>query len=603
MNSTRLFLVLLGAVGFGMAACGGKVDLNFIGAPGSGAEGGDGTVSATCGDRKLDDNEDCDDGARADGDGCDGSCKLEEGYTCTGEPSTCVKCGNGSVEEAEECDDENTEAGDGCSPECKIEGSCETPLPIELKADKDGLVGSATLSTAAGEAGQVEAADCGATKAGAGPDRIFSFELPGAADVDVKVGAAFDAIVRITTDACDLATEVAGGCVDGAAVAGTETAHFDNMPAGKYFVVVDGKNAKASGSFSVDIEARCPLSGVKIDRVILQQPFRTVLFNTNQQCSVDLSRVGLYAQPEAADVPKTLPAVSLEPLKRRLLTSESPPPANTTYQGNIRFDLEDYAGALYLCRGACDTANGTNVIDAVRWAGAAQALSVDPPKAVHFDEDVPAPIDREMMSLFRSLTSGAFPNFSKNDWETAYFVETFEDGTLSGWNPPTALFYKPKFVKIEGTIGAFSLALEGGNPAAAVWNGPTRVFRNVSDGEIKGIGPSYVSYRVRGADLKANHGWVFFGRSGAEANGFGGFFRDNGTLGFPSPPTKFLAYKIETWYLVEFKNFDRVANTVEVFVDGKTQGTIALGTAALNQISLRSTTADSTFWIDQIIVR
>ncbi len=590
-----------------LAACGGKKELTFVGAPDGLGDGGAGNmVAANCGNRVVDGSEDCDDGARADGDGCDGSCKLEEGWTCTGAPSSCVKCGNDKLEEGEQCDDGNLEKGDGCNAECKIEGSCETPLPILLEVDKDGLVGTASATTAESEAGQVAAAACGAAKAGGGADRIFEFELPGAADVDIKVGASFDAIVRVTSTACDLKTELAvGGCVDGAAVAGEENAHFDDLPAGKYYVVVDGKTPKAAGDFSVTVEARCPLSGVKIDRVILAEPFRTSLFNSNQNCAVDLSRVGLYAQPEAADVPKTLPAISLEPLKRRVLTSESPPPAATTYQGNIRFDLEGYAGALYLCRGACDTANGSNVTDAVRWEGGSGALSVDAPTSVKLEKDAPALTDRLTMSYYRVLSDSVYPNFSGDDFSAAYWVETFDDGSLSGWDPPTALFYKPKFESVTGTTGAFSLALIGGNPAMAVWNGPNHVFKD-NTGADATLTPTYVSLRVRASDKTVSHGWAFFGSSSNESSGFGSFFRDGGSLSFGAPmPTIATPYAVDTWYLIEYKNFTTLGGvtTVDVYVDGKARTpALPVPKASITQVSLRNL-GDTTSWVDQIIVR
>ena len=33
--------------------------------------------------------EECDDGGNDDGDGCSKFCEIEDGYTCTGEPSVC----------------------------------------------------------------------------------------------------------------------------------------------------------------------------------------------------------------------------------------------------------------------------------------------------------------------------------------------------------------------------------------------------------------------------------------------------------------------------------------------------------------------------------
>ncbi|MFH1726041.1 MAG: LamG-like jellyroll fold domain-containing protein [Elusimicrobiota bacterium] len=42
-----------------------------------------------CGDGVIDAGEECDDGDRADGDGCSAACAVEDGHVCHGEPSTC----------------------------------------------------------------------------------------------------------------------------------------------------------------------------------------------------------------------------------------------------------------------------------------------------------------------------------------------------------------------------------------------------------------------------------------------------------------------------------------------------------------------------------
>ena len=138
---------------------------------------GDGVVfagSTVAGGPRGSPAEQCDDNNTANGDGCSGSCTIEAGYTCNGQPSVCsltatptpaptatpeptvtpeptatpaaAECGNGLVEtgdplpnarapkgpEGEECDDGNTEAGDGCDGSCVIEEgyTCENePAP------------------------------------------------------------------------------------------------------------------------------------------------------------------------------------------------------------------------------------------------------------------------------------------------------------------------------------------------------------------------------------------------------------------------------------------------------------------------------------------
>jgi len=69
----------------------------------------DKSVIATCGNGKIDEGEECDDGNTVNGDGCSSQCLREVG------------CGNGKIDEGEECDDGNTVNGDGCSSICQIE--------------------------------------------------------------------------------------------------------------------------------------------------------------------------------------------------------------------------------------------------------------------------------------------------------------------------------------------------------------------------------------------------------------------------------------------------------------------------------------------------
>jgi cysteine-rich repeat protein len=62
--------------------------------------------------------ENCDDGNSNSGDGCSGSCTVENGYTCTGLPSVCTTtCGDGKRAGIEVCDD-GTDNGIGCASGC-----------------------------------------------------------------------------------------------------------------------------------------------------------------------------------------------------------------------------------------------------------------------------------------------------------------------------------------------------------------------------------------------------------------------------------------------------------------------------------------------------
>jgi len=81
----------------------------------------------------------CDDKNKQNTDGCDGSCQVEAGYVCAGVPSVCAKtCGNGKLDVNENCDDSNAVAGDGCSA-CAVESgfSCDNATPPSKCADVD----------------------------------------------------------------------------------------------------------------------------------------------------------------------------------------------------------------------------------------------------------------------------------------------------------------------------------------------------------------------------------------------------------------------------------------------------------------------------------
>jgi len=76
--------------------------------------------AATCGDGIVALTEACDDGGREAGDGCSAACRIEDGWTCAGNPSACEGvCGDGTQVADETCDDGvNDGAYGGCMPGC-----------------------------------------------------------------------------------------------------------------------------------------------------------------------------------------------------------------------------------------------------------------------------------------------------------------------------------------------------------------------------------------------------------------------------------------------------------------------------------------------------
>jgi large repetitive protein len=80
-------------------------------------------AALACGNGFLEEGELCDDGNTTGGDGCDATCGIEAGFSCSGSnPSACaVTCGDGVRAASEACDDGNTTPGDGCSATCTVE--------------------------------------------------------------------------------------------------------------------------------------------------------------------------------------------------------------------------------------------------------------------------------------------------------------------------------------------------------------------------------------------------------------------------------------------------------------------------------------------------
>ncbi len=85
-----------------------------------------GSPEGVCGNGRIDEDEECDDGNSQSGDGCSPECRVEEGWACVGGPSRCTSlCGDGRMLGEEECDDGNSVSQDGCSSSCRIEDGWE----------------------------------------------------------------------------------------------------------------------------------------------------------------------------------------------------------------------------------------------------------------------------------------------------------------------------------------------------------------------------------------------------------------------------------------------------------------------------------------------
>jgi fibro-slime domain-containing protein len=142
-------------------------------------------VYLNCGNGVIDKGEQCDDGNRENGDGCNRICQIEVNYFCEypGRPCQNIAiCGNGVLTSDEVCDDGNTLSGDGCSADCQtVERGwiCRVPGKRCIPRCGDGLItgsetcddGNSISSDGCSSQCQIES---GAVCLGAGKPCVFS---------------------------------------------------------------------------------------------------------------------------------------------------------------------------------------------------------------------------------------------------------------------------------------------------------------------------------------------------------------------------------------------------------------------------------------------
>ena len=226
-----------------------------------------------CGDGEVTGGEQCDDGNAVGGDGCSAICRIE----------AAVSCGDGAVAASEGCDDGNSLPGDGCNASCGVEpgytctgapsvctndgtnaggGTCSAPKVLTLAANANmELEGTGTGDTSTGT-DQVMAGDCDGAESGAGPDHIWKFTLAETRDVIIEVEdtTVFDAAVRVLAAPCDITTEITDfvgddGCSDSVYAGEPEYLGYSALPAGTYYIVIDGYEAVDKGAYSFKVTA------------------------------------------------------------------------------------------------------------------------------------------------------------------------------------------------------------------------------------------------------------------------------------------------------------------------------------------------------------
>ncbi len=231
----------VGVLGVAIAACGGDDPNNNPG--------------GVCGDGRVDSGEQCDDGNTAGGDGCNATCATEPAAVC----------GDDTVTAPEQCDDGNTTSGDGCSMTCTSEapanGTCDSPFDLTFTAGANDTHVAAVTGDTMASTSQVGEAPCDGFASGAGKDHVYRFTIAEASDVEISTTDAteFDAVIRVMTAPCDVATEVselgnADGCSD--ADDAEEYLYYVALPAGTYYIVVDGYDDEAAGAYELEVTTR-----------------------------------------------------------------------------------------------------------------------------------------------------------------------------------------------------------------------------------------------------------------------------------------------------------------------------------------------------------
>jgi cysteine-rich repeat protein len=220
---------------------------------------------AICGDGRISDGENCDDGNTVPGDGCSNLCMIEDGFSCENTPSTCVRvvCGDGNIQSSESCDDGNLNSNDGCSLNCEIENGyiCDGMPSVCAQSSGETCQDAYRL-----EAGVFNGSNrgfrddyqgyfgaCGNGLTLDAPDRVFSVNVPARSILKARLqNQVLDAPAR-----GDLKLLIAQSC-DQISVACEQTAdeiywHNPQDQSVEVFLTLDGLFSDDVGDFSIEI--------------------------------------------------------------------------------------------------------------------------------------------------------------------------------------------------------------------------------------------------------------------------------------------------------------------------------------------------------------
>ncbi|HEY4175180.1 MAG TPA: DVUA0089 family protein [Kofleriaceae bacterium] len=175
-------------------------------------------------------------------------------------------CGNGTVDPGEGCDDSNNVSGDGCSATCHDEtaGGCANPQELAFDdTDSDGNPLATVMGDTSTGTNEFAAGTCGTDMdVGGGKDVTYSFTLTETSDVrtDLISSISWGGIIRLTTAGCDINTEVVldpdtgSGCSESP----YNYNYWSGLPAGTYYITMDGKTPTSQGTFNLRVRTITP---------------------------------------------------------------------------------------------------------------------------------------------------------------------------------------------------------------------------------------------------------------------------------------------------------------------------------------------------------
>ncbi len=229
----------------------------------------DTTVAPVCGNGKIEEYEDCDDGNEWDSDGCSSVCKIEDNYNCINEPSNCsqstdpcstVNCsGHGTcnvVDGSPVCScEENYGNSDTDKTVCLLLGNtCEAPMVTVNVSGKYMFNTSITGYTN----NFAPSETCSTAYENSSLDYVFKLELDRKSSVVIDISAFVSSspadTVLYISDTCGTSTIA---CNDDKETTNYLSKIEKTLETGIYYIVLDTFYGD-SGSFTVDVEINDP---------------------------------------------------------------------------------------------------------------------------------------------------------------------------------------------------------------------------------------------------------------------------------------------------------------------------------------------------------